>query len=393
MSEKTEIRRKAEELAKKMKKQNFMWLYVATVFVWVILFLIKKFLWGMDFQGLVSSVLDNMLGLLPPMFIFDFMYEKLTRDASNMETSEKITETMMGNAETLALFTEDQRRTFINSAISSIAPDETTGGMICQCLTPYLTTTPHYKIRPQFRYDIRLLCNAIPENDIFGDSGYFYVEEMLSYKIKYLDQNAEEYFPGGFWVGFFAKSEKLDSALREKLPDTVQRNYIFRESLNIKMADLNKMKALSQEELASFFNKIFKLKIRIDDRYAEIEEIHVSTGDDEICDCGIFVKLRSDHDSHKDLHSVQVYFHMPQCWGSEIVVAISDPTYSPEIMVSYQEETMDVDMYSFFSESEESGVENAIDSDNGIYNIAIVNRWIYPMSGIVFTIKRDMNGE
>ena len=119
MKEQSEIRQKAHELVKKVKNQNFMWLYLATIFVWVILFLIKLFLWGMDIQGLVSSVLDNMLGLLPPMFIFDFVYEKLTREASSMETSEKIAETLMGDPETLALFSEEQRRTFINSAISS----------------------------------------------------------------------------------------------------------------------------------------------------------------------------------------------------------------------------------------------------------------------------------
>lgn len=386
MNEKSEFRRKADELAKKMKNQNFMWLYLATIFVWVILFLIKLFLWGMDIQGLISSVLDNMLGLLPPMFIFDFVYEKLTRDASTMETSEKITETMMGKPETLALFTEEQRRTFINSAISSIAPDETTADMIQQCLSAYLTTEPCYKIRPQFHYDIRLQCNSIPENSIFSNADYFYVEEVLSYQIKYPKHNSEKFFPDGFWVGFFAKSDKLDSALRDKISEEDNRKYIFRESLSIRKCDLDKLKSLPQEELREVFNRVFKLKIRVDEKYAAIQEIIVN-------DLGIFINMKSDHDSSNDLYAVRVLFHMPQCWETEIVISISDPTYSPEIMVSYQEDIMNVEMYSFFSESDESSVENAVDTDNGIYSVAVVNRWIYPMSGMVFTIKKEADAE
>ncbi len=393
MKEQSEIRQKAHELVKKVKNQNFMWLYLATIFVWVILFLIKLFLWGMDIQGLVSSVLDNMLGLLPPMFIFDFVYEKLTREASSMETSEKIAETLMGDPETLALFSEEQRRTFINSAISSIVKDETADGMVRQCLNAYLTSKPHYKIRPQFRYDIRLFKN-IPQNEVFDDKDYFYVEEMLTYRVKYLDREIKEYFPSEFWVGFFAKSDKLDTALRENM-ETDNRNYLFRESLNIKDSDLEQLKKLPADKQQEVFKNIFKLKVRTDEKYAKIEEIRIengaenSAGENRTENYGIFVKMKSEHDIEKEIHSVQIYFHMPQKWNSEVVVTISDPTYSPEIMVSYEEDNMDVEMYSFFSESRESAVENAVDSDNGIYNIAVVDRWIYPMSGMVFTVKEE----
>ena len=393
MKEQSEIRQKAHELVKKVKDQNFMWLYLITIFVWVILFLIKLFLWGMDIQGLVSSVLDNMLGLLPPMFIFDFVYEKLTRDASSMETSEKIAETLMGDPETLALFSEEQRRIFINSAISSIVKDGMADGMVAQCLNAYLTSKPHYKIRPQFRYDIRLFKN-IPQNEVFDDKDYFYVEEMLSYHVKYLDREIKEYFPSEFWVGFFAKSDKLDSALRENT-EADNRNYLFRESLNIKNSDLERLKKLPADKQQEIFKNIFKLKVRTDDKYAKIEEIRIENGaengggENRTENYGIFVKMKSEHDIEKEIHSVLIYFHMPQKWNSEVVVAISDPTYSPEIMVSYEEGNMDVEMYSFFSESRESAVENAVDADNGIYNIAVVDRWIYPMSGMVFTVKEE----
>lgn len=49
---------------------------------------------------------------------------------------------------------------------------------------------------------------------------------------------------------------------------------------------------------------------------------------------------------------------------------------------------MDVDMFSFLSKGKESSLEVAHEHFNGIYDIALTNEWIYPISGMVFKVSR-----
>ena len=364
---------------KKNKKRMMFFLIVGTTLIWIILLLLKVFLWGLDFYDLLDDITANILGILPPLIIFNFAYEKLTQDISAIEMSEQITETLMSDPDTIALFTKEQRRGFINSTITSLV-DQRACAMVQGCLEPYINADSPFNIRTYFDYNIQLL-HDIPQNSIFNPDDYFFLSETLQYNICYLNSKSDEDLPNDFYAGLFFDVENLDYALRtgkeksccdEKIP------FIFRENLKIKQEDLEKILNLSREELINFVKTFIKLKIKIDNEPAEITNV-VANG---TC---IKILFHSGHSAKKDGHSVRILFHIVQLWDSEFQVALSDPTYSPKIQLSYQPDKMDVDMYSFFSDTIETSVGNAFEKDHGMYNVIVTNKWIYPMSGMVFT--------
>ena len=382
MKNKSEFHHNNKLKYKKNKKRMMGILIIGTILVWIILLLLKVFVWGLSFNDLLDDITANILGILPPLLIFNFAYEKLTQDISAIEMSKQITETLMSDPETIALFTKEQRQGFINSTISSLV-DKRACAMVQGALDPYLTAEATYNIRSYFDYNIQLL-HDIPKNDIFIPEDYFYLAETLQYNIYYLNDESVEDLPSNFYAGFFFDNENLDYALRtgkEKPGCEEQIPYIFRENLKIKQEDLDKIIALSPQELNDFFNSFIKLKIKIDNEPAEILKITA----DEL---GIKVLFHSNHLLNKECHSVRILFHMVQLWNSEFQVALSDPTYSPKIQLSYQPDKMKVEMYSFFSDSIESSIGNALEKDHGMYNVIVTNKWIYPMSGMVFAIKK-----
>jgi len=382
MKNKSEFYHNNKLIYKKSKKRMMAFLIIGTTLIWIILLLLKIFIWGLNFSDLLDDITANILGILPPLLIFNFAYEKLTQDISAIEMSEQITETLMSDPETIALFTKEQRQGFINSTIASLV-DQRACAMVQGCLEPYLNTDNSFNIRTYFDYNIQLL-HDIPQNNIFNPADYFFLSETLQYNICYINSKTDEDLPNEFYAGFFFDIENLDYALRtgkgksccdDHIP------FIFREQLKIKREDLDKIINLPENELNDFIKSFVKLKIKIDNEPAEIRKIIV----DQTC---IKVLFYSNHMAKKNGHSVRILFHMAQLWNSEFQVALSVPTYSPKIQLSYQPDKMAVEMYSFFSDSIESSVGNAFEKDHGMYNVIVNNKWIYPMSGMVFTIKK-----
>jgi len=226
---------------KKNNKRMMFFLIVGTTLIWIILLLLKVFLWGLDFYDLLDDITANILGILPPLIIFNFAYEKLTQDISAIEMSEQITETLMSDPDTIALFTKEQRRGFINSTITSLV-DQRACAMVQGCLEPYINADSPFNIRTYFDYNIQLL-HDIPQNSIFNPDDYFFLSETLQYNICYLNSKSDADLPNDFYAGLFFDVENLDNALRtgkeksccdEKIP------FIFRENLKIKQEILKK---------------------------------------------------------------------------------------------------------------------------------------------------------
>ena len=137
MKGKSEFHRDGKVMYKKNKKRMMGILILATILVWIILLLLKIFVWELSLSDLLDDITANILGILPPLLIFNFAYEKLTQDISAIEMSEQITETLMSDPDTIALFTEEQRRGFINSTIASLV-DKGACEMVQGALDPYL---------------------------------------------------------------------------------------------------------------------------------------------------------------------------------------------------------------------------------------------------------------
>ena len=81
-------------------------------------------------------------------------------------------------------------------------------------------------------------------------------------------------------------------------------------------------------------------------------------------------------------------FHIPQRWNSIIKVILPEPTKEPSISLSYNEDEVDVEMCPFMNGTELSAYEEAAEGDNGVYNMTLSGEWVFPMSGIVFPVRR-----
>ena len=369
---------------KREQTRNYIILYSVTIIILMILLaysFAKGFFSSEDF---IVNIVNNIIGILPPILIFDFFNEKLSRDSSAIEMSNKITETLMSNPETMDLFTEEQKKTFIRSAIASIVRDEDATEMINDNLRNYLMENTDYRIRTEFDYDFELDEKLPAIYNVFRDrSNYFYVQEKLHYRVKYLSEKANNTSSNEVKIGFVFDNQSLDNVLREKKADSDFDNCIFRESLDIREEDINYFRGLASEpaKLREQFQRMFKLDLQIDSFKGEVKEVCVK-------ETGIIVKLYVGHDVQAMEHAVRIIFHMPKRWDSVLEVALVDPTKAPKISVSYPEDMMDVDMFSFLSKGEESSLEVAHEHFNGIYDISINNEWIYPISGMVFSVDR-----
>lgn len=87
-------------------------------------------------------------------------------------------------------------------------------------------------------------------------------------------------------------------------------------------------------------------------------------------------------------NNIRIIFHMPKKYGSILQASIVDPTKAPKIIVSYSYEEFNVDVYPYLSKGIESSYEVAHEQKNGIYDISLNTEWIYPISGIVFSIEK-----
>ncbi len=296
--------------------------------------------------------------------------------------SQKITETLMSNPDTLDLFTEEQKKRFIQSTVAAIVKDEDATEMIQDNIKNYLFTDVNYKIRTEFNYDFELSMYLPKGYNILSNcDDYFYVQEKLFYKVKYLSEESNGAIGNDFSIGFVFDNKNLDNAFRDKKIDAELENCIFRESLDLKKEDVQYFLSLQKAELLEQFRSLFKLDVQIDNSAGEIHDVVINEN-------AMIVKLHAQHKLDVQEHTVRIIFHMPKRWDSILEVAIVYPTKAPKISVSYPEDTMNVEMFSFLSKGEESSVEVAHEHKNGIYDISLNNEWIYPISGMVFTVNK-----
>lgn len=293
--------------------------------------------------------------------------------------SNKLTETLMSSPETLELFTENQRETFVNSTIRSMVQDEDAVNSILDSLKNNLHSIPNNRIRTEFDYNIEL-DNSLPAvcDGIFNDvSKYFYIQEKLHYRVKYLSEISNNLKEEYVSIGFMFSNKNLDGILRETDSEGVFSNCIFREILDIMPEDLQNIKALASDMVK--FQQTFKVDLQIDGDKAKLAHI-------DVYDEGIICRLKATYNKAEMQHVVRIIFHMPKRWDSLFEIAIVDPTKAPKVFLSYPEDGMEVEMFPFLSKGRESSVAVAHEHLNGIYDISINNEWIYPISGIVFSI-------
>ena len=346
-------------------------LAIITTAVWLILLLAKYIISGVDFSSLLDDIIANILGILPPIILFNFFYEYLTKEHVADEMTEQITQTLMSNPETIDLFDEDPKKSFVRTTIQTLVGEEECD-MVYGVVEPYLEM--QYNIRRFFRFNITL--RDYDSDPLFPSDRYMRVYEDLTYKKHYIGDNV---LPQVFQIGFFVNNEELDKELHEQ-------TYLFRENLKIRPSELETLTALPESEQLAFVANQMSLNVFINDVKCELQQVTITAN-------GIQVALRSTHDETDRNLKVEVMFNMPQLKGySEFLVSISEPTYSPMIQLSYPESTMNVTMFPFLNDGAECMVQNAM-RNTGSCDIYLQETWVYPMSGVVFIVEDKKRGQ
>lgn len=376
-------KKKISERMKNIRSLTILF-FIITAIVWVALLLVKVIFFEFSADDLMNDIISNILGILPPIIIFNFVFEYFTQKYESDEISEKIADTIMGKSDIMSRFKDEQKIDFIKSTIGTMVDPEA-AEMTGAVIYPYITNS--YNIRTYFKYSIIL--RNYENNPDFPKEKYMKVYEDFKFTKKYIN---DENLPQDFHVGFITANHELDTALRNQ-------NYIFQENLSIDKAEMDKLLALEPEKQKKTVLEEMQLSVYIDNLKAEITGVSFSPA-------GIDISLHSEHITrtlkkfapgtvgkydYKTEHSVEISFAMPQIKGhSEFLVSINEPTFAPIIQLSYPETTMSVKAFSFLNDGDESSVERAT-HNIGTYEFCIQNKWIYPVGGVVFVIDNLEN--
>ncbi|MCM1299690.1 MAG: hypothetical protein NC203_05285 [Firmicutes bacterium] len=373
---------KKQKLSERMKNIRSLTIlfFIVTAVIWIALLLVKMYFFEFSPEALFDDIVSNILGILPPIIIFNFVYEYYTQKYESDEISEKIADTIMGRSDIMSRFKDEQKIDFIGSTINTMVSPEA-AEMTNAVIYPYITNS--YNIRTYFKYSIIL--RDYETHPLFPKDRYMKVYENFKFTKKYIN---DDNLPQDFHVGFITANHELDTALRNQ-------NYIFQENLSIDDKELQQLLAMSEEECKKIVMEEMQLSVYIDDLKAEMTDITFTAA-------GIDMAFHSEHVNkllkkfepgvnmgkydYKTEHSVEISFAMAQIKGhSEFLVSINEPTYSPIIQLSYPESSMSIRAYSFLNDGDESSVEKAT-HNVGTYEFCIQNKWIYPVGGVVFVI-------
>jgi hypothetical protein len=360
------------EQNRKSRKYVTVMLALITLVFWAVFLVIK--IWiaksrgsEFDFSTVLDGILDNLLGVIPPIIIFNFAYEYFTQDYMSEEMSEQITQTLMSDPRAIARFDKEAKETFVYTTLLSMLKEEQ-GKMVYGMIKPYLHCD--YNIRKFFKY--KFIISEYTKDSIFPREEYLRIQEKLTYKKYYMTSNS---FERRFKIGFFIEDVELDSALKNH-------QFLFREDLKIQKKELDKLISLDTTQKKAFVLQGMRMKVFINNNEAELENVIID-------DTGILLEMNCmdepDESFFQKEVTIEVGFMMPMLKSNcKIFASISEPTYSPNIELSYPEDKFKVTMLPFLNGNTLS--KDAMHYD-GICEIAIHDEWIMPMSGVAFLIN------
>lgn len=399
-----------KKISKQSKKLGYILLYVIVL---VLILLGEIFLFVSDpdasLMDLLKDTVGNLMGVLAAFLLFDIAHEWMSKESYASEISEQILDTLMYHPEAMELYENDQKKVFVNAFISSIVEDQDAADMLKNHLGTYLQTKEDFRqktnltaadcrIKTAFSYRFvleteRTLAFQALRTDV-GRDPYFYVQEELNYTVKYLAPKGNNMNSEFVKIGLIYDNGGLDAFLRSSKNGEereVFKNCIFREILDIEPEDKAIFRELQDQqhsaELVKLAHRMFRPHLTIDRTKGELYDVQVGSYNSR--DYGLLFTFKVAHDQTATEHDVSLIFHMPKRWDSIIEVALVEPTKDPQISISYNEDAMDVEMYSFLNKGDASSYDNTLEEENGVYSIALSNEWVYPMSGTVFFVRKD----
>ena len=402
------MKNRQKKINSKNKKIGYILLYLFVIVVIIIgEVILFKFAPDTTIWDLLKDTVGNLMGVMAAFLLFDIAHEWISKDTYASEVSEQILDTLMYHPEAMELYENDQKKVFVNAFIGSIVHDADMSDMIRNYLNSYLLTEKDLqdmthlaekdcRIRTAFSY--RFVLETERTGAFVGlqapreKDPYFYVQEELNYHVKYIAERGNNTEKRFVKISFVYDNAQLDRFLRGNSngdDKEILRNCIFRENLDIEQVDKDYFGSMKDDpdKLLSAVKKMFRPHLTIDRYHGRLEKVEVGTYEGK--DYGIIVTFEVDHDIHAREHDIDIIFHMPKKWNSILEVALVEPTKDPQISISYNEDMMDVDMYPFLNRGDASAYANTYENENGVYRISLSNEWVFPISGVIFHVKRD----
>lgn len=338
-------------------------------------------------QGFLTDISGNLLGVLASFLVFDVVHDKISKDSYKDEVSEQILATLFSQDGIDAL-DDGTIRNFVASSVEHIARDDEAAELVNSFLDRYLDSPTNRRIRTDFDYHFylgSLQTASYPEFKHCDE--YYSVAENLAYHVKYLSKDAVKIKDKTVSIGFAFDNTNLDRFLRDTQTSEVGdplKDCIFRESLDIDEEDIAFFIISSKErhkDLTTVVQRMFDIKVEIDQKKGTISDVSASKK-------GMVIKFNVDLDSTLMDHEVSIEFTMPKRWNTPIEVAIVDPTRSPNISLQYDRDSMQVEMYSFLDKGKSTSHDKTHVERMSRYIISLNGAWVYPISGVVWTINR-----
>lgn len=375
--------------------------------------------------GFIENIAGNLMGVLAAFLIFDIIHDKLAKESQADMVSDQILRTLLEQqgidalnddlkrtfitaslkaldadkeaAEAISMKLKDyldkgaereeairhidmysfkQRREFINTNVRSLLDNPDAYSMVENFLDKYIREERNLRVRSSFEYKFELR-ETLPRTYevLSGHKDYFFVEETLTFKWLYLTEAANNLKKNRISIAFSYNNQKLDDLLRDS-------DCIFSENLDIHKEDVEYFKKLEPAQRKEEFVKIFKPHLSIDGNKGSVDEVNAD-------DDGMVVIFDVRHNQELLKHTVDIVFDMPKRWNSLLEIALTEPTKNPRITMSYPGDRMKVEMYSFLSESKETTWDEAHIDDVGIYRIILNDTWVFPRSGVIFTVDKN----
>ena len=265
---------------------------------------------------------------------------------------------------------EEVRTQTIRGILNSYMEHENTE-MVMNMIKPYLSKK--FNEKKDFRYMLGLRkrlehLEQLPIQEI--SKKYFRLNERLEFTKHYIQSSGIK----EIGIAFDFDDDALDSHLRRE-------NIFFSESLKLQKEDMKILQEATPQEMEKWYDEVFRVQVAINGEKKKYNTIEVDSD-------GIVAIYQLKEEM--DTISFKISFDIPfDADNNHIYLAISEPTFSPEILVCY-DDCFETEMVPFFDEA--MSLKDSA-SFTGEYEFAAPNKWVMPMSGAIIKtrVKKENN--
>ena len=308
-------------------------------------------------------------------FDYNYIKRKIRLQSKPTNRAGALTEALQygnekaGNpGDTFSGIPDSVKKETLKNILISYMPAEN-ADMILNMIQPYLDRK--FNEKKDFRYTLSItslrnskypICKLPFQNN---EEKYCRLYERLSFTKQYIRSDGLD----EIWLAFTFDDGSLDDNLHD---DKV----FFSESLKLQKEDIDIIKSLPQEKIDRMVNTFFKVQVAINEEVLSFYRADVE-------ETGLYVKFKLS--KRMDLIRFKASFEIPFDFNNNFLyLSISEPTFSPEILVEYQEDNYTANLLPFFDDTMKL-TQSA--SFEGEFEMRAEGRWIMPMSGAIVIIR------